>query len=238
MRDNRKYEIFIGSTKKDLSRAREEIIKGILEAGHIPCGMELWVAGTNPTKSDINNRLSVCDIHIVLLGARYGHIPVDSKISITEWEFDQSYKIRSVSAFFLDDRSFEDARKKIKGSKQKEDELEKQNDEKIRALRSKILGTRICREFRNTPAGINDLKSSCINSINELIDSEAIKQEGGWTRMNSEYAATLNAIQDNWFLNRILNRLKEYNWLRRGVTIEQEEKRVSGKVFWRHMEGT
>ena len=90
MKETRKYEIFIGSTKKDLSKAREAVIRAILEAGHIPSGMELWAAGTTPTKNAISARLKKCDIHIILLGARYGHVPAKSDISITEWELQQS----------------------------------------------------------------------------------------------------------------------------------------------------
>jgi hypothetical protein len=241
MRDKKKFEIFIGSTKKDLSKAREAIIQGILEVGHIPSGMELWAAGTNPTKADITNRLSTCDIHIILLGARYGHVPVDSKISITEWEYDQSENAdnRYVIAFFLDDESFEIERKKIHESKSIniEDTKEKEHDDILRKLRKKILCSRICREFSNTPDGINKLKFDCINSINEVIDTCFTDGDGGWTRTNSKYAETLNAIQNNWFLNRILNRLKEYNWLKEGVTVEKEQKNILGAVFWRHMEG-
>ena len=241
MKDKKKFEIFIGSTRKDLSKARIEIITGILEAGHIPSGMELWAAGTNPTKSDIANRLSTCDIHIILLGGRYGHVPANSDISITEWEFDQSEgaENRHIIAFFLDDDSFEVERKKIcnKKSNNPDDIEEKKYDEHIRRLRKKILGSRICKEFNLSNSGIHKLKFDCVNSINEVIDSCFSEGDGGWTRTDSKYAETLNAIQNNWFLNRILNRLKEYNWLKKGVATEKEQKNMLGTIFWHHMEG-
>ena len=240
MKGQRKYEIFVGSTKKDLSDAREAIIRAILEAGHIPSGMELWAAGINPTKADVSNRLDSSDIHIILLGSRYGHVPIDSQISMTEWEFDQSTDesaCRPVIAFFLNEESFEKERKIICESDDKVALDEKNNEKRLRKFRKRVMESRVCREFKNTKAGINDLKASCINAINEVIDSGVLKKEGGWIRAASEYAETLNAIQENWFLHRILNKLEEFNWLREGVTIEKEQKHALGHVFWRQMEG-
>lgn len=234
----RKFEIFIGSTKQDLIKVREEIIRAILEAGHIPSGMELWSAGIKPTKIAINDRLQNCDIHIVLLGARYGYKPLDSNCSITEWEFLHSEtEKRPVIAFFLSDAEFERERKKILGSNDSKDKGEQENEQLLRNFRSKVMSSRLCREFQSTPNGIKDLKSSCINAINEVIDSLPQIKENGWIRARSPYAKALNEIQENWFLHRILEKLHEFNWLREGVARQKEEKDVLGKIFWRHMEG-
>ncbi len=237
MKDQRKYEVFVGSTKKDLSSVREAIIKAILDAGHIPSGMELWSAGTMPTKEAILNRLEMCDIHIVLLGARYGYVPIESDISITEWEFQESEKAhRPVIAFFLDDNSFKKELENIDRSEDKKDQNEKKNREQLINFRKKVMESRLCREFRPTPAGINDLKASCINAINEVIDSLAPTKEAGWIRASSQFGKALNAIHDNWFLHRILNKLQEFNWLREGVTRHKDEKDALGIFFgikWR-----
>ena len=238
MENQKKYEVFVGSTKKDLSRAREAVIRAILDAGHIPSGMELWSAGTKPTKEAILERLQSCDIHIVLLGARYGYVPIDSKRSITEWEFDMSVEVnRPIIAFFLDDTSFKKELEKISKSKDKKDEDEKERKQQLIGFRKKVMESRICREFRPTPSGIHDLKASCINAVNEVIDSLSPMREAGWIRANSKYGRALNDIHDNWFLNRILNKLQEFNWLREGVTRHKDEKDALGFVFWQQMEG-
>jgi hypothetical protein len=40
-----KYQVFVSSTYGDLRDEREQVIKAILEMGHIPVGMEMFSAG-------------------------------------------------------------------------------------------------------------------------------------------------------------------------------------------------
>ena len=40
-----KYQVFVGSTYEDLKEERSQVIKAILEMGHIPVGMEMFSAG-------------------------------------------------------------------------------------------------------------------------------------------------------------------------------------------------
>ncbi len=39
-----KYQIFVSSTFEDLKAERDQVIKAILEMGHIPVGMEMFSA--------------------------------------------------------------------------------------------------------------------------------------------------------------------------------------------------
>ena len=66
-----KLAIFIGSPRLGLEKTRDDIIRAVLEAGHIPVGMELWAAGARPTLQDISEKLATCDVHAVVLGHRY-----------------------------------------------------------------------------------------------------------------------------------------------------------------------
>src|SRR5437764_1333868 len=91
MTNDLKLGIFIGSTRKDLSKARQAVIDAVLSAGHIPSGMELWAAGHIPTLDAIEKHLRICDVHIIILGCRYGSMVKDG-ISFTEWEYNQSKK--------------------------------------------------------------------------------------------------------------------------------------------------
>src|SRR5581483_11443603 len=109
----RKLEIFIGATKRDLDEERLKVLQAILEDGHIPSGMELWSSDIEPTRDTILNRLNPCDIHIVLLGARYGEMMEEKDMSFTEWEYWQSASKRPVLAFVLDGKDFEKARAQV-----------------------------------------------------------------------------------------------------------------------------
>ncbi|HDZ8843871.1 TPA: DUF4062 domain-containing protein [Aeromonas dhakensis] len=41
---DKKYQVFISSTYEDLKDEREQVIKSVLEMGHIPVGMEMFSA--------------------------------------------------------------------------------------------------------------------------------------------------------------------------------------------------
>jgi len=104
--DTRKLSVFVGSTKEDLQDQRMEVINAVLNAGHIPCGMEIWAAGHLPTKDAIKKHLSLCDVHIIMLGARHG-THIERRKSFTEWEFEiSSEDNRPVIAFLLAEDEF------------------------------------------------------------------------------------------------------------------------------------
>ncbi|MBL8849552.1 MAG: DUF4062 domain-containing protein, partial [Planctomycetaceae bacterium] len=111
---DRKLEIFIGATRRDLKDARVTIQQAVLEAGHIPSGMELWHSDTIPVIETIRRRLERCDVHILLIGARYGEYidaAAEDKISFTEWEYRESLRLRKpIIVFMMDDESFAVAR--------------------------------------------------------------------------------------------------------------------------------
>ncbi|MCX6898747.1 MAG: DUF4062 domain-containing protein [Verrucomicrobia bacterium] len=70
----RRYEVFVGSTFEELKDARQQIIEAILLAGHIPCGTELWPAEPQPPTGVIQGYLRPCDIHVLIVGHRYGSL--------------------------------------------------------------------------------------------------------------------------------------------------------------------
>ena len=46
----KKMQIFVSSTYEDLKDERQEMVEAILEAGHIPAGMELFKAGNESSE--------------------------------------------------------------------------------------------------------------------------------------------------------------------------------------------
>lgn len=81
----KKYQVFISSTYKDLIEERQEVVEAVLSAGHIPAGMELFKAG--PTQEDvIREWIESSDIYVLVLGPRYGTLN-KSGISYTQWEY-------------------------------------------------------------------------------------------------------------------------------------------------------
>lgn len=59
---NKKYQVFVSSTYEDLKNERQEIVEAILDAGHIPAGMEIFGgAGTiiDTIKNGLMNRIFI-----------------------------------------------------------------------------------------------------------------------------------------------------------------------------------
>jgi uncharacterized protein DUF4062 len=222
---NVKYSIFVGSSKKDLPNVRAAVIKAILSAGHIPSGMELWAAGHTPTLPTIQRYLEQCDLHLIILGSRYGTIAAD-EISFTEWEYRVSIKDgRPIIAFVLERDEFET------------DLAESGNEEqaKVRAFREMLEHHAICRAFskRNEDA----IAADCINSINEAINSGGLRDAAGWIRASSEDGRRLREIEKNYFLRKLLDRFYRFSTLTKRLDKEPSEKKILGEAFWSIMLG-
>lgn len=80
-----KYQIFISSTFDDLKEERSQVIKAILEMGHIPVGMEMFSAADEEQWKLIARQIDETDYYVVIVGHRYGSM-IDG-ISYTEKEF-------------------------------------------------------------------------------------------------------------------------------------------------------
>ena len=66
---------------------RQAAVEAILNAGHIPAGMELFKAGDQTQKEIIEEWIKESDVYLLILGARYGSIDSELGISYTEWEY-------------------------------------------------------------------------------------------------------------------------------------------------------
>lgn len=83
----KRYQIFISSTYRDLIEERSAVVEAILKLGHIPVGMELFVAANEDQFNYIKRMIDDSDYYILIIGNRYGSIDCDG-ISYTEKEFD------------------------------------------------------------------------------------------------------------------------------------------------------
>jgi len=230
---NRKLEFFIGATRRDLGKASKKLIEAVLEAKHIPSGMELYSAGIDPLLADIANHLKQCDVHIIVLGARYGEYIAGEKISFTEWEYNQSIGKRPILAFLLNEDEFESERKRVIS----EDLSEKEKKDAIILFRNELRTTRFCNFFSNTEAGIAELGRLCINAIHQLINENRLDENAGWIKASSQEVLTLRQISENKFLDRELKRMREFSIVGERVTIDKVSKETQAQVFWKTMMG-
>ncbi|MBV7568880.1 DUF4062 domain-containing protein [Pseudomonas sp. PDM27] len=84
---SKKYQVFISSTYQDLVEEREQVIKAVLEMGHIPVGMEMFSAADEEQWKIIARQIDEIDYYAVIVAHRYGSVTPEG-IGYTEKEYD------------------------------------------------------------------------------------------------------------------------------------------------------
>ncbi|SNC77645.1 protein of unknown function [Hymenobacter gelipurpurascens] len=100
---DKKYQIFISSTYKDLIEQREAVVKNVLRMGHLPVGMEMFDAADDSQWEVIKRHINNSDYYLLIIARRYGSID-DDGVGFTEKEY--SYALEQgvpCIAFMLDD---------------------------------------------------------------------------------------------------------------------------------------
>lgn len=89
-----KHQIFISSTYADLIPERQQLFMQTYRLGHIPIGMEGFVA-SNMTQWDyIHRRITECDYFATVVAHRYGSLmPNGSGTSFTEAEYELAVRL-------------------------------------------------------------------------------------------------------------------------------------------------
>ncbi len=88
--ENKKYQIFVSSTFRDLEKERNKVIETILNLGHFPIGMETFGADADNQWDIIKETIDSSDYYLIIVGQRYGTLASDG-ISYTEKEFDYAF---------------------------------------------------------------------------------------------------------------------------------------------------
>lgn len=96
---NRKYQVFISSTYKDLINYRQAVSDEISFRGHIPAGMEDFTACGEDLEKYIKHVIDDSDYYVLIIGQRFGStIPADKNVSYTmmEYEYAKSKGMRII----------------------------------------------------------------------------------------------------------------------------------------------
>lgn len=97
-----KYQVFISSTYEDLKEERDEIIKAVLEMGHIPVGMEMFSAADEEQWKLITRQIDQTDYYVVIVAHRYGSVIGRKSYTEKEYEYAVKQKI-PVLGFIIED---------------------------------------------------------------------------------------------------------------------------------------
>ena len=104
---NVKYQVFVSSTYEDLRAERDQVVKAILEMGHIPVGMEMFSAADEEQWSLIARTIEEVDYYVVILAHRYGSTVAG--VSYTEKEYDHAVSCGVPTLGFSIDKAATDA---------------------------------------------------------------------------------------------------------------------------------
>lgn len=92
----KKYQIFISSTYKDLKEERAAVTETILTLEQIPIGMEMFNAGDETQWELIKRTIDASDYYLVIIGSRYGSTTKNDEgkiVSYTEKEYEYAESI-------------------------------------------------------------------------------------------------------------------------------------------------
>lgn len=159
---DKKYQVFISSTFKDLQEERRVAIEAVLITGNIPVGMESFVASSQEQFEYIKKCINNCDYYILIVGGCYGSTHPKSGISYTELEFDYAKSLnKPILIFFYRDIA-ELSNKDV-------------NLENINKFRIKVQKENLCQPFLNK----YELKGLILTALKQEIEKNP---QVGWIR--------------------------------------------------------
>lgn len=195
---NKKLQVFVSSTYTDLIEERQAAVQAILDAGHIPAGMELFKAGKSQMKT-IRKWIDESDVYMLILGGRYGSIEEESGLSYTELEYKYALsKNMPVFSIVLED-SFLFTKASIKG---KDAIFERENLDKYDIFK-KFVKDNIIKPVKNIDQIISVTHAHLNNILNDS-DYNLV----GWIKPMQQMEDLVH-IESSYLNKNLSNILKE-----------------------------
>lgn len=164
---DKKYQVFISSTYKDLIEERKKALNILLMADCIPAGMEAFVATDLAQFEVIKKVIDLCDYYVLIIGKKYGSVNPDTGISYTEMEYDYAISKGIPVLVFALDMSVELPPEKCESDATK--------IEKLQAFREKAMTNRLATVWKT----VEDLTGTLAISI---MNAKAEIARPGWQR--------------------------------------------------------
>ena len=185
--EKRKLQVFVSSTYEDMKAERQAAVQAVLEAGHIPAGMELFSAGDLEQNKIIENWIDSSDVYMLILGGRYGSIEPKRKKSYIELEYRYALKRgkRVFSLVMSDDLLAQKVN--ISGLSA----IERHSTEKYNVFKALVL-SKLCGMFSSIP----ELEKEILKSLAEIEKDESLL---GWIRPKHGVAMQLGDIKQYFY---------------------------------------
>lgn len=185
----KKLQVFVSSTYKDLVEERQTAVQAILDAGHIPAGMELFRVGKTQMETIrrwIDESDIYCLIYCLILGGRYGTVDSTGFKSYVQLEYEYAVvKGKPLFALVLTEKMLNE-KAKIQG---KEAVFEQEHIEEYKAFKQMVEGHVV--KFVNNHSEISkcivlELGSIFNNQADRLIGWVQDSVDGELRRLENE----------------------------------------------------
>ncbi|KMM52240.1 hypothetical protein ACH95_22615 [Bacillus glycinifermentans] len=206
----KRLQVFISSTYTDLIEERQAAVEAVLNAGHIPAGMELFKSGDQSQKETIKRWIDESDVYMLILGGRYGSIDQETGKSYTHWEYDYAGKAGKPRFAIVINEEALNEKVKEKG----QDVIERANYQKYQEFKKEVL-SKISRFFSDD----KDIKIAILESLKEQENNKDLK---GW--VSGENSGNMEKIlQENLSLVKENIKLKErINQMKKKIEVQHE----------------
>ncbi|MED4676791.1 DUF4062 domain-containing protein [Bacillus nitratireducens] len=193
----KKLQIFISSTYIDLKDERQAAVEAILDAGHIPAGMELFKAGNEDQLKTIKRWIDESDVYLLILGGRYGSVEPESGKSYTHLEYEYALeKGMPVFATVLSEPWLYN-----KAAQAGADNVFEQREQDKYKQFKEFVHTKVIRRVED----LKDIKLSIHTTLSEFKDLYTFS---GWVK-GSEVEDNTDLIKENIALLKENTKLKE-----------------------------
>lgn len=162
---DKRYQVFVSSTYRDLIPERLEVMKALLELDCIPCGMEYFPASNDDQWTFIKNLIDTCDYYVVIVGGCYGSEDANGKsYTRKEYEYAVSKNIPTIGFIHYDASSLPEGKKDI-------------TETQVQKLKEfiAIVKGKLCKNWRNG----DELGAVVSRSLTQLMKSNP---RTGWVR--------------------------------------------------------
>lgn len=165
----KKLQVFISSTYIDMIEERQAAVSAVLNAGHIPAGMELFKSGDKSQKATIQRWIQESDVYMLILGGRYGSIDEETGKSYTHWEYDYAGELgKRRFAIVINDKKLDEK------ARENKDYLEREHYKEYKAFKAEVLS--------NISKFYEDLKDIKLATMESLKEFEADDSLIGWVK--------------------------------------------------------
>jgi hypothetical protein len=202
--NERRYQVFISSTFRDLQSERQKVLQAVLELRAFPTGMEMFPAADDEQWQFIQQEILSSDYYVVVVAGKYGSLAEDGQ-SFTEKEYDFATNSgKPVMGFLV--RELGD----LKGSKLEEEQAKR---DKLQAFRNKVSRGKLVKFYRTE----DELKAQVMQA---LVHAFQFKPREGWVR--SQYS---RRIEDLEAITSLQKRVMELEAENRALIKSQEDPR-------------